>query len=274
MTIRLRLSHGDKSRDRLSSLTSPEGWTTLIGLYWLQEGNNVVGSSNENTVVFPEQAPDVLCTFHKQIDTISVENHLGDNLQVNGKKFSKEKVSTDTDKELSKFQWQRLIWYVIKRGDKYGIRLKDTLSETRLSLTSLPHFPVDIKWKVAATLTPPNEGEAMIVDNALGQKEEYKLEGRLKFEMGGKSHTLAAVDGGPDDLWIIMADGTTGDETYGGGRFLYCPRPVDGKTTIDFNKAYNPPCVYTDFATCPLPTSENVLDVSILAGELYDGSPH
>ncbi len=260
-------------KERLAHLTRPDGWTTLVGLYWLKDSVQTYGSASDNTIVFPEKAPDYIGRFFLSDGGVKGEITTDAPVLLDGKP-SKGIVELHTDVEDSTnyYTYQSLQWHIIKRGSQYGIRLKDTLNAARFALRSLPHFPVDKKWIVDAKFTPAAKTDTVHVLNAVGINSALHPEGTLSFEIDGEPYTFIALDGGPDELFVVMGDVTTGDETYGGGRFLDIPRPdsTTGHTVIDFNKAYNPPCVYSEYATCPLPLQENVLPVAVRAGEILD----
>jgi uncharacterized protein (DUF1684 family) len=201
-------------------------------------------------------------------DSLSV--HINDDVDIliNGTIEKSALLKSDMEAQPTYLNWKSFTWYVIERGGKYGIRIKDSLATQRLTLKEIPHYPVDENWKFKATLVPPNPGATIKIENILGQVSDNPLEGKLEFTYQGKNYQLAALDGGQDAYFVIMADETTGEETYGGGRYIYVEK-VDssGLTFIDFNKAFNPPCVFSVFATCPLPPQENYLPFRVLAGE-------
>jgi len=254
--------------ERLASLTKTDGWTTLIGLYWLKEGSQTFGSAEDNDIIFPENAAQHFGTITRTGDSLSVQFEENIEVQVNGAIKKSSQIKSDADTEMTKMTWNSLLWYAIKRGDRYGIRLKDSLSEMRTALTAIPHYPVDEKWKIEADFIPANQGDVIKIENILGQISENPLEGILSFTYQNKIYSLSATDGGPEHYFVIIADETTGEDTYGGGRYMYVNRAGEnGKTYLDFNKAYNPPCVFSPFATCPLPPEDNILPFAVLAGE-------
>ncbi len=256
-------------QNRIASLTRPDGWTTLIGLHWLKEGSQTFGSAENNDLVFPEKAPAYIGTLTLNADSVIVELNDTVPIKINGKEGRKSmRLRADTQAQTTYMNSGALTWYLIHRGDKYGIRIKDSLSDQRLSLKSIPHYPIDETWKIKASLIPPYEGATIDIENILGQVSDNPLAGILEFTYRGKNYQIAALDGGPESYFLIIADETTGEETYGGGRYLYVDRAdSSGSTYIDFNKAYNPPCVFSEFATCPLPPEENYLPFPVTAGE-------
>jgi len=161
-----------------------------------------------------------------------------------------------------------LSWYLLQRENRFGIRLKNAKNSAIKKFKGIDHFPISQDWQVPATLRLPKKEKSITLRNVVDMDVKMKLEGYLTFEISGETYELEALDGGAESYFIIFADETTGVETYGAGRYLYVPRTDDaGNTLIDFNKAHNPPCAFTDFATCPLPSAKNSLGVSIFAGE-------
>jgi uncharacterized protein (DUF1684 family) len=158
-------------------------------------------------------------------------------------------------------------FFLIKREERFGIRLKDSNSEARRNFKGLHWFPVDESYKVNARLDPSGEAKELKVPNVLGGFFKMKSPGTLKFTLKGKEYSLQPVDEGDGALLLIFGDGSNKDETYKSGRFLYAEKPVNSETTLDFNKAENPPCAFTPYATCPLPPPGNKLELEVKAGE-------
>lgn len=259
----------DWKKGRIASLTRADGWTTLIGLYWLEEGTKTFGSSPENDIVFPEKMPSHIGSFtlHGDSVVVNILDTTGTKIiDMPGQKSAR--IHSDLEESTSYINYESYTWYLIERGGQFGIRLKDSLAEQRLSLKEIPHFPIDEQWKLKASLIAPDSGATIQIENILGQVSDNPLEGYIEFTFQGKNYQIAALNGGSDAYFLIIGDETTGEETYGGGRYMYVNR-VDstGVTMIDFNKAYNPPCVFSEFATCPLPPAENFLPFKITAGE-------
>lgn len=254
---------------RLRSLTSARGWTTLAGLYWLGEGENTIGNTREMDIRFgSEKTGEIGIAFLKN-DSIYFLAAPGQEV----KPFNEGLVKTDASGKPDIFSLGQYTWYFIERGEKYGLRLRDTLHPARYALRELPHFKVTEEFRFEARVLGLEESRSVDIANQIGQVSGYPIEGLVRFDYKGKEHELIAFDGGEDSFWIIFSDQTTGDGTYGGGRYLYIPRPdSSGMTNVDFNRAYNPPCVYTDFATCPLPPRENTLPFKVRAGEKYVGN--
>jgi uncharacterized protein (DUF1684 family) len=163
-----------------------------------------------------------------------------------------------------------LTMFVIHRGQRYAVRLKDKNSEFRQAFTGLHWFPVREDYRIVARFVPYDAPHKIAIPNILGETEEEPSPGYAVFTLHGHSYRLDPVLE-DDQLFFIFRDQTSGKETYGSGRFLYATMPKEGKVVLDFNKAYNPPCAFTPFATCPLPPKENRLAVRIEAGELNYG---
>jgi len=253
--------------NRLSRLKAPQSWLSLIGLHWLKEGINTIGSANTNTIVFPENAPRNLGSIELLGDSLYFRN-LSPSTQVNKTKFKEGQIFSDGDGDLSNLNYNSLFFYVIKRGEKYGVRLRDTSNQARFALKEIPSFPINKAWNKKARFVQPAPGTTIPITNAVGVTEDNPVLAYIEFEHNDKTHRLAGLYGGPTQYFLIIADETTSAETYGGGRFIYVNKPdAQGNIIIDFNKAYNPPCVFTDYATCPLPPKENMLPFRIEAGE-------
>jgi len=257
---------------RLNALRSETGWLNLAGLYWLQEGVNTVGSAAGNAVTFPAKAPGSVGEFRLQNGTVSFLPRSGETILLDGKPLTGEVTVFSPD--LAKppvLQQGSLRWFVIKRGPKYGIRLRDLESPILKAFHGIERFPVDETWRVKARLLTPKPGATIAILDVTGQTSQQALAGTLEFVLKGRTYRLDAVTEG-EELFILFADATNGKKTYGAGRFLYAAMPgTDGITTLDFNRAYNPPCAFTPYATCPLPPPQNRLTLAVTAGELKAG---
>ncbi len=255
--------------ERLTKLKSENGWLNLVGLYWLNDGENPFGSNIANNIIFPANSPEFIGSFSLYKDELSVRIEPDVNVFINDSLLKEHNVFTDMDENTTIFKHGSFKWYIIKRGDKYGIRLRDLESPSIEKLTELPYFPIDLNWRVKAQFKKFDTPVKVAIPNVLGDIEYEKCYGNLVFTINGKELSLMPLgDGVTENLFLIFGDETSAEETYGAGRFLSVERPdKNGITYIDFNKATNPPCAFTDFATCPLPPKENILPVKILAGE-------
>ena len=256
-------------QNRLEDLTAPNGWTTLVGLYWLSQGKNSIGSDKSKDIQFPDGTPDNLGFVHLKNDSASFYPDTSLNIRI-GQKLIRTRYLLWPSKETNTVVWDSYEWFIIKRGDKLGIRLRDTLHPNRQKLKLIPSYPIDPNWKITAKVSFQDTSKTVMIQNVLGQNTPTKIAATLNFQLGSDTFSLYAIDGGPENYFVIFSDLTTGDGTYGGGRYLYPPKLKDGsKTILDFNKAQNPPCVFTAHATCPLPPPENQIDFAIEAGEKY-----
>ena len=239
-------------RAREARLKAEDGWLTVAGLFWLHEGANRIGRDASSDIVLPDGAAHA-GTF--ELHGVKVK------ATVNG---ATREITPDSDDVVTV---GRLKLFVIKRGDRYGIRLKDPDSQARREFKGIPYFPVDERYRLSARFV--SEPRQIPIMNVLGQTEMSECPGYAVFQLNGREYRLYPIieEPGAKQLFYIFRDLTTGKESYPAGRFLYSDFPKDGQVTLDFNKAYNPPCAFTDFATCPLPPKENRLAVRIEAGE-------
>jgi uncharacterized protein (DUF1684 family) len=256
--------------ERINELKAPDGWLNLAGLYWLQEGRNDFGSGVENTIVFPMGTIAASAGYFQRVgDKVTMEITGQAGVTVNGK-ATKEAVVFDKDPSGAPLvAIGDLRFTLIKRGEKIGIRLRDLNSPLLRKFKDVDRYPLDTVWRVSAVLQrPADAAQRIAITNVLGQTSEQKTPGKLVFTYRGSQYSLATMEE-DGNLFVVFADGTTGRTTYQSGRFLQVPMPAgaDGQTVIDFNKAYNPPCAFTAFATCPLPPKENVLPFDVEAGE-------
>lgn len=246
-----------KNRDE--RLRKEDSWLTLIGLHWLTEGENVV------TLTRPGAPPVRLLRSGDQ--TIL---HAASPMTIGGKPVTGDvPLLADADKGgLTIVQMGSVRFNVIKRGDRYALRVKDAEAETRTHFKGLEYYPIDPKWRVTARFEAYHPPKKIPITDVTGMTSDNISPGALIFEVDGKEYRLDPIlEQGSDEYFIIFRDATSRDTTYPAGRYVYAPQPKDGRTVIDFNKAYNPPCAFTDFATCPLPPLQNRLPIRIEAGE-------
>lgn len=254
---------------RKEALKKEDGWLNLAGLFWLQPGENSFGSSSNNRLHFQHSAmPALLGSFVWKNQSIYWQPQQGIVMQdYEGKSFTEGPVFNIDSAKGTTLKWRQFVFTVIKREDKIGIRFRDLQSPTLLGFKGIPRFPANPAWKLIATLEP-SFGKKIAISNVLGQTSMLPSPGKLVFTINGKTYKLDAIDEGGTELFILFGDATSGLETYPAGRFMYVPKPdANHQTVLDFNKAFNPPCAFTDFATCPLPPRQNILDLEIKAGE-------
>lgn len=272
-------------QQREARLKSDDGWLTVAGLFWLKEGDNRFGSSPLNDIVLPE-ATVVAETGNFILRDEKVTLHVnspgtGTKATARGAKSALTKVLLDgkpvlgdevmlpdsDDKGPSVLTIGDLTLLVHASGARLGIRLKDKDSRLRREFAGLSWFPVDESYRVTAQYLPYASPKEVQIPNILGDVDKMASPGEVTFTLQGKQLRMEAVQDDPNSLWFIFRDMTSGKETYGAARFLYSDLPVNGKVVLDFNKAYNPPCAFNPYTTCPLPPPENRLTVGIEAGE-------
>jgi uncharacterized protein (DUF1684 family) len=253
---------------RIAELRADDGWLTVSGLFWLKPGRNVAGSSPKSDIVLPAKAPATLGVFELGNGTVTFSAAEGVTVTSAGAPVRTQTMDVrGGDKTALAAGDLRL--FLIRREDRVGIRMRDLKSAMRERFAGLTYFPLDPQSRVEASFTPYPEPRKIPIPNVLGQTPQMVSPGYVTFTIGGKSQRLEPVYETDEkkDLFFIFSDLTKQDTTYPAGRFLHTPLPHDGKVTIDFNLAYNPPCAFTDFATCPLPPKQNQLPVRIEAGE-------
>ncbi|MFZ9144141.1 MAG: DUF1684 domain-containing protein [Aquirufa sp.] len=248
--------YADFYAKREASLKSENGWLNLAGLFWLKEGENTIGGAESNDFVFPHAE----ASLGKVI------------LQNNQVLYNGQVIFPYSGPKPTVISHQSLRWFIIQRGDKFAIRLRDLEGEYLKAFHGIDHFPADQKWKIKAKFIPTAGKKVTIID-ITGRSYQEDSPGLLEFVVDGKTYRLEAGPGETkEDFFVVFGDATNKTSTYGGGRFLDTKGfNADGTVTLDFNKAYNPPCAFTPFATCPLPTKENKLTVAIPAGEKNAG---
>lgn len=257
----------DNWRDqRITDLKAPDGWLNLAGLYWLHDGSNSFGSDSSNDIVFPEHAPPMIGIFEQTESKVYLRSAM-ESVMINDMPAESTKLNDDMSGEPDIMTLNSLSWFIIRRADRFGIRLRDYDSPIIDSLHFIPVFETDEKWCVLADYKPYKEPEKAMVQTVIGTGEENLIPGELVFRIKGKKYTLYPFES-EDGFFIVFGDSTNGFDTYPSGRFLDTDMPdSQNRVIIDFNKAYNPPCAFTPFATCPLPLRKNILPVKIDAGE-------
>lgn len=254
-------------QQRLERLKNKDGWLSLAGLFWLDEGENSFGSDPENDIVFPEKADAFSGTLVLDEGSVRLRVSEGVELTVKDSLVTELELLDDQSGKPTRLQQGDLAWYIVKRGDRYGIRLRDHKHPRLKEIDHIPSYPIQTDYVVEATLEPFDSPKTMIVATPLeGFTEEYECPGLLKFRIKGKELNLHPFVSG-SGYFLVIADETSGLDTYGAGRFMYATPDSTGRIILDFNKAYNPPCAFSPFATCPMPPRENFMPAAIEAGE-------
>lgn len=263
---------------RENDLKGEDSWLSLAGLFWLKDGENSFGSAAGNDIVLPDekgvpkQAGVII--YRNGTATLRLDKSAQNVIKIDGQAPSDNfELKSDDGQKPNVLQIGDIKFNLIKREKLVGVRVKNKNSLTRLQFKGLSWFPVDEKLKIKATFVPYQQPKEVLVPNVLGSSFTMKSPGLLSFQLNGQEYKLEPVLEGKQ-LFIIFRDLTSKNETYSAGRFLYADLPNEGETTVilDFNKAYNPPCAFTHFATCPLPPPQNRLAVKILAGEKRYGN--
>jgi uncharacterized protein len=262
---------------RLERLQAPQGWLSLVGLHWVEPGTHRVGGGKDNDIVLatgPAQLGTLTLAEGKLQFTAAPDSGVSVDGATPTGAFELLPDSSGKPTVLS-FDAGQATLQAIERGGRMALRVRDARAKTRTGFVGIEQFPIDAGWRLEARFEAHPAGKTIPIANVIGQLEPMANPGAVVFERDGRTHRLEAVDEGDGQLFLIFADRTSGKETYGAGRFLYAAPAVDGKTVLDFNKAYNPPCAFNAYSTCPLPPPENRLDIAVTAGEKkYAGATH
>ena len=265
---------------RIQRLTAPEGWLSLVGLEWLKPGANRVGSAAGNDIVLTA-GPAHLGVIELAADgAMHLELPAHSGALIDGKPLRQARLVDDAqagDAAPTMVSFGSASFHAIDRDGRKGLRVRDADAPTRRHFAGIDAFPVDPSWRIEATWVPARPGQTLEMGTVIGTIDKYLVPGTLEFSRDGSHFELLPVIevAGDRQYFIVFADRTSGNETYGAARFLYVDPPQDGRVVLDFNKAYNPPCAFTPFATCPLAPPENRLDLRVTAGEKkYRGGGH
>ncbi len=264
-------------KQRLERLQAPDGWLSLVGLDWLKPGTSKIGSASDNDIVIAK-APAHLGSIEWKGDKVTITLARDSGATIDGKTLASAEMLDDAHAEPTTIAFGGVRFYLIDRaGGKKGLRIKDSEAKTRSGFRGIDAYPVDPGWRIEAKWIAFDPPHTLEIPNVIGTIDKMPVPGKAVFERDGKTFELLPVleTDDADELFFIIADKTSGKQTYGAARFVYSAMPKDGKVVIDFNKAYNPPCAFTPFATCPLAPPENRMGVAVTAGEKkYRGSHH
>lgn len=263
---------------RTESIGGTNGWTTLIGLHWLNEGDNTAGGNPTNQIVLgSSRLPSSVGVFRRQGRSVVFQAAQGVDVRVNGQAVSALTLISDADTNRpTRLEIGLVSIVVIQRGERTGLRVRDVESEVRRHFQGIRWFPYNPAWRLEGEFVPYPVARTLRVADVTGGVQEFVSPGELVFKVGGMEYRLSAAEE-PDEpeFFILFKDATSGASTYQAGRFLQVERPKQGnRVLIDFNRAYTPPCGYTAFATCPLPPRQNWLPLTIKAGELTPVGSH
>ena len=248
-------------------LKGDNGWLTVAGLFFLNPGQSTFGSDPLNDIVLPAAAPARAGTFEFRNGVVTLKAVAGGSLVLNGKPVTSALLKSDGTGTPDRITIRDLTLWVHESGERRAIRLRDKNSRLRKEFSGLKFFPINESFRVESRFITYDKPKTVQIPNVLGDLDTMYSPGVVAFTLGGHEFKLEALTEGEKELWFIFRDLTSGKETDAAVRFLYTPLPVNGKVTLDFNKAQNPPCAYNPFTTCPLPPEQNRLRVRIEAGE-------
>lgn len=258
--------------ERKEDLLKPDGWTSLVGLHWLELKAHYVGSSAGSGIRLAV-GPPKLGMVEQRDGRIYLTPESGVALTLDGEPLAgKGRVELKTDHDqapsLIGFDEGKGLLSVIKRGQRFGLRIKHADAPTRLQFAGLDYWPADPEWRVVGKFVPHPPGKTMPIVDIIGTSTDAPNPGAVEFVRKGKTYRIEAMGEPGNELFLVFADRTSGHGSYPAGRFIDTPGPdAQGKVVLDFNRAYSPPCAFTTFATCPLPPPENRLDLAVNAGE-------
>lgn len=263
-------------KTRLERLERPDGWLSLVGLHWIDPGTLKLGSAPGNDIVLAT-GPAQLGTLESDGKRVVLTLEPGVDATIGDGTTRSATLASDATEAPTLVTFGSANFHVIERSGRLALRVKDAEAPTRTGFLGLDNYPIDPAFRFDARFERHPAGKTIPIANIIGTLDAMANPGAVVFEKDGATYRIEAVDEGDGQLFLIFADRTSGKETYGAGRFLYAAPPAEGsdRVVVDFNRAYNPPCVFTPHATCPLAPPENRLDLAITAGEKrYRGEVH
>lgn len=252
---------------RVARLTTPDGWLTLIGRHQLAPGANTVGTAEDNSIRLAAGPPYLATVTLGPDRAVTLAPAPSALMEIDGVRVQAPAALDYRGEKPTRVTFGSANFYVMPRGENLYLRVRDTAAATRTNFAGLDYFPIDPAWRIEAAWVPFDPPRQVGITNVLGITEPAPVPGKAVFTFQGRTVELLPIDEGGDDLFFVLTDLTAGDETYEASRFLYAPRPKDGKIILDFNRMQNPPCAFTAFATCPLPPKENRIPFRVTAGE-------
>jgi hypothetical protein len=249
------------------SLRRENGWLALAGLFWLAEGDNAFGSDSGNAVIVPGDVAAHLGVFRLTADTVTLHVAPEADVCINGERVQEAVLRPDSSGSPAMVTVGQVVMMVMQRESVYAIRLWDNGRSERHTFPGRQWYPVQISYRLTATFTPYETPETLTLTRSQGADFEEHPAGYVNFNLAGQELSLLALRDESNSLFLPFKDATSGQRTYKGGRYLRAEYPQNGRTTIDFNRAYHPPCTFTPYAVCTLPPRQNWLDIAIEAGE-------
>jgi uncharacterized protein (DUF1684 family) len=254
--------------EREAKLLAEDGWLSVAGLFWLEPGETRFGSGSDVDIPLRPPAPALAGRLERDAESVRLRLEPGVHAGLGEAGEGWHVLRTDADEEPDWLRFGAQRFHVIRRGERFGVRLVDDEAPNRARFEGLRWYALAEEWRVRARFVEHAEPQTLRVADVTGASAERESPGYALFELGGRVLVLHAVRASsPEQLFFIFRDATSGGATYGAGRFLFSPLPEDGELELDFNRAVSPPCAFTPYATCPLPPRVNWLDVAIEAGE-------
>lgn len=254
----LQSGHAAWHAARIASLTSEDGWLTLVGLDFLTDGSITIGGGDRADLRYPNCAAPIVGRLDVSGSTVRFTPDGASEAST---------LTADDAGAPSVIRSGSVSFTLVRRNDRLALRVRDNLSPVRTGFAGIACFPIDERVVVAARVLRPAPDERVAITNVRGFVESQPVAAVLDFELLGRASRLVATAGSNGRLFVVFGDETNGVSTYGGGRFLDLDAPRDGTVIIDFNRAYNPPCAFTAYATCPIPPACNRLSTAVSAGE-------
>ncbi|MCD0259142.1 DUF1684 domain-containing protein [Xanthomonas melonis] len=263
--------------ERLRELRAPDGWTSLVGLHWLTLKAHYIGSSADSGIRLAV-GPPKMGMVATEGRTVWFVPERGAALTVDGKPLSgRIRFQSDRDPQPTtiRFDDGKGVLSLIQRGDRYALRVRHADAPSRTNFAGLEYWPLDPSWRITARYVPNDVGKTIPIVDIVGITSTQANAGAIEFERDGKAYRLETIGEPGRPGFVVFADRTSGHGSYPAGRFLDLDVPdASGHVVVDFNRAYNPPCAFTPFATCPLPPPENRIDLAVSAGEKAYKVPH
>ena len=256
-------------KERNETIRKENGWLALAGLYWLKLGKNQLGSDPKSEIVLPERIPANIGYLEYNGKSVSLRTPTAQKINVNGTETDFAVLQPDISENPSYINLQDVQLVVIQRGNKVGVRIWDNQREERRSFPARTWFDIDEKFRIPAAYTAYDRPKMSYFPDVAGERSEFPVDGYLSFEFNQKEYQLDINKEDDGTLFIRFSDPTSKENTYPTGRYLVADVEADGKIFIDFNKAYCPPCAFTDFATCVFAPEQNHLDFRVTAGETH-----
>lgn len=264
-----RQTINDWRRERNETIRKDNNWLSLAGLFWLKLGKNQFGSDLANEIQLPARVPPSIGQIEYNGRSVTLRTNPGQKVIVGDALTEFAILEPDIAEKPSFIKLEGLQMVVIQRGNRMGVRLWDNLSENRSSFPARTWFDIDEAFRVPAVFTAYDRPKMAYFPDLTGERAEFPVEGYVTFVLGGATHQLDINKEDDGTLFLRFWDPTSETETYPTGRYLVADVEPDGKIFLDFNKAYNPPCAFTDFATCVFAPEQNHLYFKITAGESY-----